>query len=1103
MNLSKHLSFYSCRKQIVKMDRTAVKQNNLPGKRSSLQHRLLSWVLAICLSVGVVSGLWIIFSEEQKIVSSAHTDLERICQRYADTLRHELSRRQDVGLAANRIVLHSISQPLPASARTHLGRDSKGAVREASGVSGAFLAAGTPWSAEIASLFRQSEIVWEKVAPLVQEDFFNFYLIGPHDFIRISPPDWAMEVEADHSFADDIFFSIATPEENPQRLPLWTPVYYDSIWKKWMTSLIIPLYDRERFLGITGSDFILDDIFQKIKNMSEREGWGVGMLVDDSGSMLVHPDYMEAILAKQAEMNTRLAVGEVGDPSLQRLIDAVVSSSVPAQKAHALGTKNDTIHFCFQRIEPQGWNLVVYASHQEITGNLAALRWKILGTILSIAFLLSLILHFSFRRLILLRLQTLAGAVSKMEKGELDVPVSVCRNDDLGLLESGFTRMRDAIREQIDELAREIHFRKQAEKELRDNEEKYREIFNAPAEAIFVHDAETGRILEVNQTMLNMYGYTREEALECSVGDLSLNQPPFSNEDAKVKLQQAMREGPQLFTWRSRKKSGVLFWSDVALKYVDIGGNKRIIAVVRDITSRKEAEDALLKEKEFSENLINSQIDTVFVFDAASGNPIRWNRQVCDVTGYSDAEIRAMKLLDFHPPEEHDRIAEVTEELLRTGKRRVEFLVRTKSGRCLPYEFNASLIRDEVGTPQYVCSVGRDMGDRLKAEEEKRKLEERLRHAHKLEAIGTLAGGIAHDFNNLLTAIIGYAELAKLRTGTPAGSIDENIQAILQAGHRAKELVRQILTFSRQSEQKKMPTPVVQIVREVLKLIRATIPSTIEIVVEIPEQGGTVFADPSQINQVILNLCTNAVHAMEDKGGRLTLALENVMVENGGRLSAGPYVKLTVSDSGQGIGPKALERIFDPYFTTKETGKGTGLGLSVVHGIVRGLHGDIEVKSTLGRGTTFTVLLPRIEEEEVEEEVAEPPPEGGSERVLVVDDESAIVDFEKLLLQEFGYEVVGCTSPSEAFEVFSQAPQNFDLIITDQTMPKMTGLELAQACVGVRNDIPIILCSGYSSLVTEQSVFEAGIRRYIMKPVVSRELVGLVREVLDENPSAT
>jgi len=430
-----------------------------------------------------------------------------------------------------------------------------------------------------------------------------------------------------------------------------------------------------------------------------------------------------------------------------------------------------------------------------------------------------------------------------------------------------------------------------------------------------------------------------------------------------------------------------------------------------------------------------------------------------------------------------------------------EVEVRKKDGSFVWVSTNAKLLTNVEGSIIGVEGVTRDISQLKKSEKEKLDLEENLRQSQKMEAIGTLAGGIAHDFNNILAAIIGYSEVAMddIPESSPAR---QSIQEILNAGIRAKELIRHILTFSRKSEQNYAPVQVHLIVKEALKLLRASIPSSIDIRQDIDCQCGTIIANPTELHQIIINLCTNAAQEMENKDGVLSVSLEQLdlpsdNLQKDPTLTPGPYVKLSVSDTGHGIDPDNIDRIFDPYFTTKEVGKGSGMGLAVVHGIVKRHNGMITIESKPAEGTTFNVFFPKageVEQQTIKEIDILPT---GNERILLVDDDESVVNAIKQLLEGLGYQVTPKNCGRETLELFSAQPNAFDLIITDQTMPEMTGEQLAKELIDLKPEVLIILCTGYSSVIDDKKAKTIGIREFIMKPVDKKELAITIRKVLD------
>jgi len=441
------------------------------------------------------------------------------------------------------------------------------------------------------------------------------------------------------------------------------------------------------------------------------------------------------------------------------------------------------------------------------------------------------------------------------------------------------------------------------------------------------------------------------------------------------------------------------------------------------------------------------------------------------------------------------------EELESGALHHLDFRILTKDGEERWIAHVCQPVSSPTGRYLGRRASNRDVTRQKQAEEEKAKLESHLRQTQKIEALGTLAGGIAHDFNNILSPIVMYTEIAM--RALPGDSLTRSyLELVLKSSKRASDLVDQILSFSRQTERQRILMQLGPIVKESLKLLRASFPATIDLRQNIGADPDWVLADPTEVYQVVMNLCTNAAHALGEKGGALEVVLDNVELTE--RLSAfgieikpGPYVRLVVHDTGPGIPPAIIERIFEPYFTTKEKGQGTGLGLAVVHGIVKLCAGGITVASEPGRGTTFEVFFPVMRTEELmEPEVMEDLPRG-RESILVVDDEEDIVVAAKILLEQLGYRVTALTASREALEAFRAQPDGFDLVLADQTMPHLSGLELAEELLKMKPGLPIIIWTGYSETLTPENARTLGIRELLAKPLVPRQLAESVRRELD------
>lgn len=386
-------------------------------------------------------------------------------------------------------------------------------------------------------------------------------------------------------------------------------------------------------------------------------------------------------------------------------------------------------------------------------------------------------------------------------------------------------------------------------------------------------------------------------------------------------------------------------------------------------------------------------------------------------------------------------------------------------------------------------------------EEEVQKKTAELQQAHKLEAIGTLAGGIAHDFNNILATIMGFTELALLKTDKNS-DIVENLNHVLKASNRAKDLVLQILTFSRKAETDRRPIQASLVIKEALRLMQATLPATVELIQHISANTTSILANPTEIHQVLANLCTNAFHALPDEQGTITVKLDEYTISEHNPLDlkngqVGDYLRLVVSDTGCGMTQETLNNIFDPFFTTKEKGRGTGLGLSVVHGIVTGCKGSVNVESEFGHGTVITVLLPVTKAAVAVETEAVVQPPGGTERILFVDDEKDLRKIAELMLSYLGYSVVCCASGLEALDKINNDCSQFDLVITDQSMPEMPGIELASQLLNICPGIPILLCTGYSSMVDEETALSYGIKGFLLKPLSVNVMAQEIRRIFN------
>jgi PAS domain S-box-containing protein len=527
-----------------------------------------------------------------------------------------------------------------------------------------------------------------------------------------------------------------------------------------------------------------------------------------------------------------------------------------------------------------------------------------------------------------------------------------------------------------------------------------------------------------------------------------------------------------------------------SMRVADATDAPLIRCAVIDITARKKAE----RERGMLAEAVESLVDGVIIM-SVEGNILYTNPAFLRLCGHQKDAILEKECRVVAGGLCGNDLYGFIKNALATGEyssTRLTDIVADNG--TVTYEASASPIKDELGDVGRWVIVVHDVSARVT-------MERRLAQAQKMEALGTLSGGIAHDFNNTLAAMIGFTELVK--DDLPAGSREEHhLERVLEAGLRGRELIKQMLTFTRKSDHEKRPFRLSPVIQETLGLVRAATPSTIAIKLDIASKSGVILGDPVQIQQVLMNLCTNATHAMGDRGGTLGIELSDFRVspshKKADNMEPGPYLKLTVRDTGAGMTPDIVDKIFDPFFTTKRPGEGTGLGLSVVMGIVKQYRGYITVRSEPGHGSVFTVCFPKITGEAAAGvAVGDEPVPTGSERILFVDDEEFLAEMGERLISGLGYQVTARTSSNDAPALLKDDPFRFDLVITDQTMPDMTGLELAREVLAIRPDVPVIMCSGFSHVVDADGAKAAGIRAFAMKPLTKGEIARVIRKVLD------
>ncbi len=616
-----------------------------------------------------------------------------------------------------------------------------------------------------------------------------------------------------------------------------------------------------------------------------------------------------------------------------------------------------------------------------------------------------------------------------------------------------------------------------------------------------------GQFLRVNGALCEMLARSEKELHASDLESLS----HADDSDTSRGMLQRMEQGETRVQFEQRyvQKQGTVVWGSVTMSAVGAVQEKQryFVVMVQDITERKRMEDAL-RESEEQHRLITENVPAMILYIDSDG-VVRFVNKVFERWyGKPSSTLIGQRYRDYLTLAGIDSSADNVEwyayfdKALQGKSTSFEITIRLPDGQkqdreitYVPHFANGHAI-------QGVLCCSSDIPSRKEAERRRDSSEKQLLQAQKLEAIGVLAGGIAHDFNNILTAIYGFTFLTK-ETLPAESRAHENLDQVLKASERARDLVRQILAFSRQGDEKRTEIGIASLVREALKLLRASLPVSIEIREEIESDCGAVLADSTQIHQVVVNLYTNAYQAMRHTGGLLTVSLRPVEVdaavtEQIADLQQGSYVKLTVSDTGSGIDANVRQRIFDPFFTTKAVGEGTGLGLSVVHGIVTSHHGAISFESDAGKGTKFFVYLPRVESGPVEQAAVDKPTPTGAEHILFVDDEEAIVQFGQRALEQLGYRVTTRKSGVEALDLFRAQPDRYDVVLCDVTMPMMSGIDLGIEVMAIRSDVPVILMTGFSELVTREKAKNMGFRELVMKPFAVSDLAKTLRRVTEE-----
>lgn len=729
----------------------------------------------------------------------------------------------------------------------------------------------------------------------------------------------------------------------------------------------------------------------------------------------------------------------------------------------------------------------------------------ILGLALVQSFLIAIFLFYVFHNRVTRPLQRLADDFTRIDpqapsQSQLTLSPALKGTEFEDVTLSG-TNMLNVIGSHLKE-------KEKAESELKRQKEE-NERFLQIAEAIILRLDNNGRVIKINQRGLDVMGCAADEIVgknwfetaiprENRANTLRIfNNLFFAQKEQLKNLTPSSYLENDIITKKGERRR--IFWHNAREVNRD-GETIGVLSSGQDITARKKAEDALKATEGSLRAIIEATSEGFAIIEIEKMELVDINSSLCQLLGYSREEMLFSPLSKFIYPDDMDILSDYFRHDNNRPHRTYELRLRRCDAKRVPVEINLSKLPYEKSAKARTVAFITDITKRREQEKRQKKLEQQLRQAQKMETIGTLAGGIAHDFNNILTPILGYASLLSARIDKDSPN-HERITQIAKSAKRGADMIKQILSFSRRSESEMESRFLAPILEDTLQLIKATQPSNIEIALSISKNCPPVVVDHTQIQQMILNLCTNANQAMEKDGGTLRVSMEHCMLQaeiadTSPILEVGPHIKISISDTGHGMDEQTLTRIFDPFYTTKESGKGTGLGLAMVHAIVQDHKGDIFVKSILGEGSTFTIYLPVSDQPVAHMPMAEEIFEGNMECALIVDDELLNTNFLEELLEDVGYSFDSFNSALEALEAFKADPDKYQIILTDQTMPKMNGAQLIKAIHAIRPEIPVIMMSGYDQTVTMENAENFGIDFFITKPVSIDRLTKAMHDLL-------
>ncbi|MDJ0781670.1 MAG: PAS domain S-box protein [Desulfosarcinaceae bacterium] len=668
--------------------------------------------------------------------------------------------------------------------------------------------------------------------------------------------------------------------------------------------------------------------------------------------------------------------------------------------------------------------------------------------------------------------------------------------DGKDLLEKRVLERTEQLSAANERLRMEIDERRRTAEALKDSDEKFGKAFQASPMALIIRDEDTGKVVDVNDKFLSLLGYSEEMVIGNTTLGLGMWADPAEREAFLMLFSKGERV--KNFRCRFRRSNGQFGVGLISAERIHLKGRAFMLAILNDVSELEEIKASEQESRQRMAAVFAAAATSIVIIDAEAHTIVDANPAALELLGLSAETVVGSPCHQFICPQFDGQCPMEMEGRLAEQATGREQEITNVDGEKIPVL--RKTVRTTIhGRPHYITSIV-NLSSLKEAESERKTLEARLHQSQRLEAIGTLAGGIAHDFNNMLASIMGFTELS-IDDAQSNPDLVANLQEVLNAGRRAKDLIQQILAFSRERDQDFRPMAMRPVINEALKLLRASLPTTIEIQTDL-EKIDPIKGDPTQIHQVLMNLATNAGHSMRTTGGLLHVRLsqrrlEREFLRRHPDLPPGQYALLEVADTGTGMTTAVVERIYDPFFTTKDKSEGTGLGLSVVHGIIKTHQGAITVESKPGEGTTFRIYLPTIQQKARKEAASAPVCPTGTEHILVVDDEPQVLKMCASALERLGYQVTARGNPSDALRLFCLQPQAFDLLLTDMTMPGFTGDKLAGEVHRYRGDLPVILFTGFSESLSEEIRRQAGIHTVLSKPILRHQLAVAVRQTLD------